>query len=242
MTTPAEAVSSTPRYEIARPVMTQSWVGLTFLHWPCDPAAVAPLLPRGVEPDVMGGSSWVGLVPFAMRRVRLLGARLPTVSDFLETNVRVYGVDAQGRRSVVFLSLDADRLAPVAGARATYRLPYFWSSMTMRQEGDVVTYTTRRRLSGARSLVRVRVGAAAAADPLDDFLTARWGLHSRWYGGTAFAPVAHERWPLRTAELLELDDGLVVAAGLPAPVGPPRVLHSAQVDVRIGRPVLHRRS
>lgn len=239
MTTPAEEVSATPSYEVARPVMTQSWVGLTFLHWPCDPAVVRPLLPRGVEPDVMGGSTWVGLIPFAMRRVTVLGARLPRVSDFLETNVRVYGVDAAGRRSVVFLSLDADRLLPVAAARATYRLPYFWSSMTLRREDDVVTYTTRRRLSGARSRIRVRVGGVlpAAADPLDDFLTARWGLHSRWYGGTAFAPVAHERWPLHAAELLELDDGLVVAAGLPAPVGPPRVLHSAEVDVRIGRPV-----
>jgi len=80
------------------------------------------------------------------------------------------------------------------------------------------------------------------ADPLDHFLTARWGLHSRWYGGTAFTPVSHERWPLQRAELLELADGLVTATGLPAPVGPPRVLHSAGVDVRIGRPFKLRRS
>lgn len=237
MQVPAEKVTPTPGRDVARPVLTQSWTQLTYLHWPYDPAVVRPFLPPGVEPDVWDGATWVGLIPFAMRRVGLLGAtRLPYVSDFIETNVRLYGVDGKGRRSVVFLSLDADRLLPVVAARVGYHLPYVWSSMAIRQRENVFSYTTRRRVSNVRSLVRVRVGAVVEADPLDHFLTARWGLHSRWYGGTAFAPVSHERWPLQSAELLELDDGLVTASGLPAPVGAPRVLHSAGVDVRIGRP------
>ncbi len=195
------------------------------------------LLPRGVGPDVVDGVTWVGLIAFAMRRVGVLGLPpLPYLSAFLETNVRLYSVDARGRRSVVFLSLDADRLLPVLAARAGYRLPYVWSSMRLHERADVLTYTTRRRGGGVRSTLRVRLGGDVEADPLDDFLTARWGLHNRWYGATAYAPVAHQRWPLRAAELLELDDGLVTATGLPAPVGPPRVLYSPGVDVRIGRP------
>lgn len=238
MSIPAEAVTTTPRHDIDGPVLTQSWTQLTYLHWPYDPEVVRPFLPTGVEPDVMDGATWVGLIPFAMRRVGVLGLpRPPYVSDFLETNVRAYGVDGQGRRSVVFLSLDADRLVPVLAARVGYRLPYLWSSMELRQHGNVLTYTTRRRISGASSMIRVRVGDAVEGDPLDHFLTARWALHSRWYGGTAFAPIAHERWPLRSAELLELDDALIAASGLPAPVGAPRVLHSEGVEVRIGRPV-----
>lgn len=238
MVAPAEEITPTPERDVGRPVFTQSWTQLTYLHWPYDPAVVRPFMPLGVEPDVFDGATWVGLIPFAMRKVGVLGVpRLPYVSDFLETNVRLCGVDHLGRRGVVFLSLDADRLLPVAAARVAYRLPYIWSSMTMRQQADVFTYTARRRVSGVRSLLRVRVGAAVQAEPLDHFLTARWGLHSRWYGRTAFAPVTHERWPLQSAELLDLDDGLVAASGLPAPVGEPRVLHSAGVTVRIGRPV-----
>ena len=238
MATPAEDVTPTARHAVTRAVLTQSWTRLTYLHWPYAPAVVRPFLPPGVEPDTEDGATWVGLIPFAMRKVGVLGGpALPYVSDFLETNVRLYGVDGQGRRGVVFLSLDADRLLPVVAARVGYRLPYVWSSMSLRRDGDVLTYTTRRRLGGVRSLVRVRVGATTQATPLDHFLTARWGLHSRWYGRTAFTPVAHERWPLQAAELLDLDDGLVAASGLPAPVGPPRVLHSAGVDVRVGRPV-----
>jgi len=73
------------------------------------------------------------------------GCRGPGASDFLETNVRLYGVDGQGRHGVVFLSLDADRPLPVVAARLSYRLPYIWSSMALHQQGDVLTYTTRRR-------------------------------------------------------------------------------------------------
>jgi uncharacterized protein YqjF (DUF2071 family) len=161
---------------------------------------------------------------------------VPYVSDFLETNVRAYAVDQTGRRSVVFLSLDADRLLPVAVARVSYRLPYIWSSMQMRRDGDELTYATRRRRTGVSSHLTVRVGGPVQADPLDHFLTARWALHSRWYGTTVHVPIAHEPWPLRSAELIELDDGLVQAAGLPKPAGAPRVLYSDGVEVRLGTP------
>jgi len=46
----------------------------------------------------------------------------------------------------------------------------------------------------------------------------------------------HDPWPLHRGELLDLNDGLVAAAGLPAPSGPPLAHYSPGVDVRIGRP------
>jgi uncharacterized protein YqjF (DUF2071 family) len=217
--------------------MRQAWTEVTYLHWPYDPAVVQPFLPAGTEPDTFGGVTWIGLIAFAMRRVRVLeGPPVPYLSSFLETNVRAYAVDRQHRRSVVFLSLDADRLLPVAVARVGYRLPYIWSAMQMRRHASELTYTTQRRLSRVTSRISVRVGEPVCAEPLDDFLTARWGLHSRWYGTTAYVPITHEPWPLRSAELTDLDDGLVQAIGLPAPAGPPRVLFSDGVEVRLGSP------
>jgi uncharacterized protein YqjF (DUF2071 family) len=90
----------------------------------------------------------------------------------------------------------------------------------------------------------VRVGAPIAEPtPLEHFVTARWGLHTRAYGRTLHLPNWHPRWPLHRAELLHLDDDLVAAAGLPAPVGPPAsVLFSPGVPVRFGPPVPLRRS
>jgi len=46
----------------------------------------------------------------------------------------------------------------------------------------------------------------------------------------------HDPWPLHRGELLDLNDGLVAAAGLPAPSGPPLAHYSPGVDVRIGSP------
>lgn len=237
-----EALTETPPHPVRRAVFTQHWGDLTMLHWPVAPEVVAPLLPAGTEPDVLDGVTYVGLVPFVMSRVRILGTPpLPYLSRFAETNVRLYAFDpASGRRGVVFRSLEAARLLPVVAAKASYRLPYLWAQMSVRHGPDTVSYQTRRRWPGPRGAggtVRVRKGPPCAADELALFLTARWGLFSSWYGGrTAFAPVDHGAWPLHRAELLDLDDDLVVAAGLPAPHGEPHVLWTPGVRVRIGRP------
>ena len=244
--TAPEPLSETAPHPVRRPVFTQHWRDLTMLHWPVDPDLVAPLLPAGTVPDLLDGVTYVGLVPFVMAGVRILGTPpLPHLSGFAETNVRLYAVDpASGRRGVVFCSLEAARLLPVLAARASYRLPYLWARMSVRHGlsagRPTVAYETSRRWPGPRgasSRVRVRIGDPVPADELALFLTARWGLFSTWYGGrTAFAPVDHPAWPLHTAELLDLSDDLVAAAGLPQPQGAPHVLWSSGVRVRIGRP------
>jgi len=226
-----------------RPVLTQHWLDLTFLHWAVDPATVRPLLPAGTEPDVHEGVTYVVLVPF-----RLVGAGLgtgpgvPYVGTFLETNVRLYSVDAQGRHGVVFRSLEASRLLTVLFALGRYRLPYVWARMRYRRRGDVVTYQTRRRWpgpAGTSSRVSVRIGPPIARpSALEVFLTARWGLHAAWKGRGVWIPNTHAPWPLHRAELLECDDQLVAAAGLPVADCPPlSVLWSPGVRARFGRPV-----
>jgi len=130
----------------------------------------------------------------------------------------------------------------VLGARWTLGLNYTWARMRIERQGDTIRYTSRRRWPeprGARTAVTVRVGSAAVRDdPLADFLTARWGLHTRRFGRTLFLPNTHERWPLVTAELLSLDDHLLAAAGLPglSTVPPDSVLFSPGVHTRFGAP------
>jgi hypothetical protein len=229
---------------VRRPVLAQSWRDLAFLHWPADPAVVAPLLPRGTTPDTLGGVTYVGLIGFRMVGLGALrGPGIPYLGTFLETNVRLYSVDGQGRRAVVFRSLDASRLLPVLTARATLRLPYRWSRMRLRRDADTRTYTCRRLWPGrASSAMTIRVGGPVTEPtPLDHFVTARWGLHTRAWGRTLHLPNEHPRWPLHRASLLSLDDTLVTAAGLPAPAGPPAsVLYSPGVPVVFGAPAVTR--
>jgi uncharacterized protein len=234
--------------ETVRPVrrawLTQSWRDLTFLHWAVDPAVIAPVLPPGTVPDTLDGMTYVGLIGFRMVGLGpLRGPGIPYLGTFCETNVRLYSVDGQGRRAVVFLSLEAERLLPVLTAQATLRLPYKWARMRLAKDGDLLRYSSRRRLSRPRpatSEMTVRVGAPLTdPTPLEHFVTARWGLHTRAWGRTLHLPNEHPRWPLHRASLEHLDDSLITAAGLPAPDGPPAsVLYSPGVPVVFGSPGL----
>jgi uncharacterized protein YqjF (DUF2071 family) len=231
--------------------MRQRWEQLTFLHWSYDPAAVQRLLPDSLTVDTFDGAAWVGLVPFFMRVHSPGDHGAPWVSNFCETNVRTYALDREGRAGIWFLSLDAARLGAVAVARASYQLPYFWSSMRLTSAaqpgGDLeVAYSCQRRAPGPRtaiSQVRVRSGAAyqpAELGDRDHFLTARWVLFSVLAGRQFFARAEHPPWPLHRAEALTVDDRLISAAGLPEPCGEPLVHYSPGVDVRIGRPQTYR--
>ena len=224
-------------------LLTQSWLDVTFLHWAVDPQLVAPLLPDDVVPDVHQGTSYVGLVAFRMQRIGFsVLPGLPYLGTFPETNVRLYSVDKAGRRGVVFRSLEASRLLPVATARVGFRLPYRWARMSVERAGDVYSYTSRRRELGpaghARSALRVQVGAAIdEPTELEHFVTARWRLHFSMWGGTVHMPNVHQRWPLYRASLLHCSEELIAAAGLPAPVGEPiSVLFSPGVRVRFAGP------
>jgi uncharacterized protein YqjF (DUF2071 family) len=242
MSTDVEPLTATTPRPLRRILLSQDWCEVTFLHWAVGPDEVAPLLPKGVQPDVLDGVTYVGLVPFRMRGVGpFTGPRVPYFGDFPETNVRLYSVDAAGRRGVVFRSLESSRLATVLGARQL-GVPYTWARMRIARAGDVWNYTSRRRWPAprdARSRVMVRVGARIETPgPVEQFLTARWGLHLRQFGHTAYWPNEHREWPLHTAELLAFDDDLVAAAGLPQIDRPPSsVLFSPGVHAAFGVPV-----
>lgn len=224
-------------------LMTQSWLDATFLHWAVEPEKVAPLLPEGVMPDVIDGVTYVGLIAFRMYRIGwgpLPG--MPYLGTFPETNVRLYSVDAAGRRGVVFRSLEAARLLPVATARTAFRLPYRWARMSAYRSGDEYWYGSRRREPGqppVKSVIGVRIGSPVETpSALDHFVTARWRLHFSLGGRTVHMPNAHPRWPLHQAELLACEEDLVAAAGLPGVTErpPDSVLFSPGVPVRFARP------
>jgi uncharacterized protein YqjF (DUF2071 family) len=162
----------------------------------------------------------------------------PYVGSFVEVNVRLYGVDAAGRRGVVFRSLEASRLLAVMAARATFSLPYHLSRTRLTHERADYAASTRRIGGGPGASFRSRIGEPVDTTPLADFLTARWGMFTRRGSRTLFVPNEHPPWQLRNAELLSLDDELLNAAGLPglASTTPDSVLYSPGVTTRFGRP------
>jgi len=219
-------------------VASQRWSEVAYLHWRVASAAVAPLLPAGVRPDVHDGSSWVGLIGFYLDRATLgPSPAIPYFGDFAEVNVRLYGVDERGRRGVVFRSLEASRLTAVLAARAAFSLPYRWSNTSIRHIDGAIEYTaSRHRGRGGSKFVIRPEQTPVVDDPTADFLTARWGLFTTRRQETIFLPNQHEPWKLFEAQLITLEDSLIEQSGLTGVASrlPDSVLYSPGVTTQFG--------
>ncbi|HEX2039156.1 MAG TPA: DUF2071 domain-containing protein [Acidimicrobiales bacterium] len=229
-----------PEARVRIPFVLQDWRAVTFVHWRCEPEAVARLLPPGLTPDVLDGSAWVALTPFLVRRFRApFLPPLPGVSEFPETNLRTYVRAPDGRDGLWFLSLDAGNLATVAGARVGIGAPYCWGDYSVEQGDGVVRYQGRRRhRPNAEYRVEVQPTSPPRAD-VDDLvarLVGRWRAYTRHVGRLWVVPVEHEPWPVQEAKLLRCDQSVTAAAGLPD-LGPPALVHFAEgVHARLGIP------
>jgi uncharacterized protein YqjF (DUF2071 family) len=234
-------ISEHPPYPVKRPVMYQNWESLTFLHWPLSPPLVQRLLPPGLELDTYDGDAWIGLTPFLLTGLRPPGlAPLPWISRFPEMNVRTYVRGPDGERGIWFFSLEADRLAAVAGARISYGLPYRWAAMRVIRSSEKVTYNSRRHFGSGEADVEVHVGSAIQPNEHERFLTARFRLYTMLAGRLAFAQVEHAPWPLHSATAPRVQQNVIEHSGLPRMTGQPFVHFSPGTHVRVGRPTLAR--
>lgn len=225
-----------------RPLLRMRWRHLLFAHWPLAPALLRPLVPPCFELETYDGSAWIALVPFTMRDVSpVLLPRVPWrgVTDFHECNVRTY-VRHGGEAGVYFFSLDAASRLGVWGARTFFHLPYFHARISLEREGQSIDYRVER-IEGPPARLRCRWRAAEPLPParpgeLLHFLTERYQFFTTDRAGRPRrCRIAHEPWPLRAAELLALDEGLVRAAGVELPAAPPLVHHADHLAVRAGR-------
>jgi uncharacterized protein YqjF (DUF2071 family) len=211
---------------------------MAFLHWPYAVEDIRRLLPADLEVDTYEGTGWVSITPFLMKDFRLgpLPA-VPGLSTFPETNVRTYVRGPDGTDGLWFFSLEADSVPTVVGASSLYGVPYQFADMAV-EEGQVLRYRSRRRdRPEIGHDIGVRAGRACAApSERDHWLTGRWRAYSTVAGRLVKVPVQHQPWSLHDAELVDLEQSLLSAAGLPEPDGAPLVHYSPGVDVRVGVP------
>ena len=222
--------------------MRQSWSHLLFLHWAVPAEAISARLPTGLEVDTFAGEAYVGLVPFTMSGVRPTWApAVPWLSSFHEVNVRTY-VHRRGRDpGVWFFSLDAANPVAVWLARTAWHLPYYRARMRLAigdEAGGMIHYESRRlgRDAGAGCRLRYRpVGSPTPAEPgtIEHFLIERYILYAHPRKGLHRGHVHHAPYPVQGAELLELDEDLVAAAGIERPGRPPLVHYASGVEVEV---------
>lgn len=242
----------------ARPwAMAMSWRDLLFLHWPLEPAVLAPFIPPPLRLDTFDGRAWLGVVPFRMAGTRLRGLPpIPGAADFPEINVRTYAVAPDGRSGVWFFSLDATSRLAVRAARAWFGLPYFDARIDCavdrtaddRGDGAVaggdggagggVRYRSERTHRGAPAATfagRYRpTGPVAPAAPgtLDHWLTERYALFSvDRRSRVGCGEIHHPPWPLQPAAADIATNTMATPIGLALPDPAPLVHFARRIDV-----------
>jgi uncharacterized protein YqjF (DUF2071 family) len=220
------------------PVMLQRWLHLLFIHWPFPPQTVQMTLPRGLEADTFNGNAWIGIVPFFMRGVRPAGfPSVPSISNFLELNLRTYVRDAAGRPGIWFYSLDANQALAVCIARAWFALPYEFADMKATASGGEIDYWSRR--FGSKTSLHYRYRPTerlgeAKLGALEFFLIERYRLFAHRRDKVLSGRVSHSPYRLRKVAVIDADPGLFALNGFDPPSDPPaHAIYADCVDVSV---------
>ncbi len=214
----------------------QHWRSLLFMHWAVPVEVLRPLVPAELSLDLYGEIAYVGVVPFVMEGVRPHWCPKWCAFNFLETNVRTY-VLCNDRPGVYFFSLEASSRIAVLTARTMWGLPYHYARMKMTYSGDEIAYHSRRASNGAVHQARFKLGEAmgpSEPDTLEHFLLERYLLYVKRGSQILCGQVHHTAYPVQRVELIEVQDELMAAAGLPPVSSPPVFAHfSGGVDVEV---------
>ena len=225
--------------------MTQRWNDLLFVHWPVPPAAIAPLLPEGLEPDTFQGSAWLGVVPFWLDRIKLRGlGSMPGMRNFPDLNVRTYVRDElTGKQGMYFFSLDAANLAAVALAYTFFHLPYHWAEMHLEQRSErEFSFFSRRRFTDKPVIFKARYRGLGPSRKLTEgrsgtleyFLMERSCLFTRNRAGEPEkANLHHVPWPLEEAEAEIERNDLAESIGIRIPNIEPVLHYSRRLAVYV---------
>jgi len=215
--------------------MSQRWNDILFAHWRVPAAAVAPLLPEGLQPDTFQGSAWVSAVPLWMDRFSFRGfSSIPGASNFPELHFRTYVHDHTNTPGIYNLTVDIGSLLATAAVRLMLRTPCNWAEMRLSQRterefsfhsrrlfvSNPVIFSARYRgLGPTRRLAEIRSGS------LEYFFTERYCTYTRNHAGQAVRSNVHVvTSPLEDAEA-EIDRN-----DLPESVG---------IELADREPVLH---
>lgn len=242
---PIDRVSAT--HEPDSPVlMHQNWHHLLFMHWEVPPAELQALLPHGLELDTFDGKAYVGLVPFTISGVRpSFVPPIPLISSFHEVNVRTYVHRGGKDPGVWFFSLDAASALAVTAARTMYKLPYFDASITFEVSDEplqTVEFHSRRTdprgamPANGRVVYKPADGVVTHApmNTLEFFLLERYILYAADDHHNLYkARVHHQPYPIQRAEVLELEETLVWAAGIRRGEEAPIRHYAKEVNVKV---------
>jgi hypothetical protein len=119
--------------------LTAEWNYLINVTYAVDPGILLPLLPKGLNLEIVDGKAFVSFVAFEFNDVKVKGFKIPFHNKFPEINLRFY-VNKDGKRGVVFIKEFVPKYFVALVANKIYNEPYFAIKMNhniIKTESDL---------------------------------------------------------------------------------------------------------
>lgn len=183
--------------------LTAEWRKLLMANYRVAPHLLQPFLPAHTELDEWKGQTYVSLVGFMFRNVRVKGIRVPYHTDFPEVNLRFYVRHRQGqewKRGVVFIREIVPKPAITWVANTLFREHYITMPMQYVDStaGDLLKVAYRWKHRGRWNGLEADADAQPVvleAGSKEEFITEHfWGYAAVGATQSGEYQVAHPRW------------------------------------------------
>eukprot|EP00913_Durusdinium_trenchii_P028647 g26867.t1 len=172
-------------------MMHDAWENALFVHWPVPAERLAEMLPRGLEPDIMDGTGWIGLVLLTER-----------------------GVSSSHPLGRMFRTVDMEPFAKKTDMKVAD--PGFTFDFSSRRTGIFSTpgVSAKWQLSGKSDEDRDEDFTRKA-----EWFVERYSVYAAWPWGKGplllRGDVQHPEWPLQRAVIESLDASELLEDWLP---------------------------
>ncbi|AXR79485.1 YqjF family protein [Natrarchaeobaculum sulfurireducens] len=220
-------------------IASMTWRDGLFAHWPIEPDALRPHVPRALTLETRDGSAWVSVLPFVLVNAGLRGTPSVTRLAFPELDVRTY-VRYRGDPGLFFFSIDVGNSLVAGTVARTTRLPVQYARMRVGSGGEGVGFSSTR---DARPFERDALARFEATyEPVDDSVQPEPGTLEHWLverrrfyaptdGGLLAGEFAHDPWPLQPADVTIHENTMFEANGLPTPIEEPIVHYCGELEM-----------
>ncbi|KAF2517152.1 YqjF family protein [Flavobacterium foetidum] len=175
----------------------QEWHQTLFFHWEVPAYFIESYIPAGVQLDTHNNNTWVSLVAFEVKNMRLRNLpSLPYISNFREINVRTY-VIKDGIPGIYLFSIETDKLIQVILSRILINLPY--------QKSEIHYHGTKlsSKNESLKHFLDISMGEQKELEKtdLDVWLTERHALYEYCGRDLCRFDIHHKEWNLKGLEV-----------------------------------------
>ena len=179
----------------------QEWNKAIFLHWEVDLKWIKPLIPKGLELDIINGKTWISLVAFDMNHIDVRSfPKIPHISDFQEINIRVY-VIYNNKPAVYFLSMEGSKRCSCKVLKVLSKFPYQYSKMS---RNTFKYQSENNELNDTFYLEYELENAPVKKDKTDLWLTERYAVFQDYKNHIIEYDVHHLEWPMQLISIKNL--------------------------------------